>query len=293
MSEVCNKVSVSKIKERFATEGFESDSIIVLSYHNFDQMDQLKQDMDGAMVGVVCAGSLRLTINDVSYKLGEGELFVIHEDTNLEQIKVSKNCVGYIMIFKRKYMMSMDVETKEYMFADMNARITPVFKVEEDVANSINEVVISLLDVARGGDIHFKEGVIASLTRAVIYMVLSVLFPSSVAKVKGGKTANYMTRFVELLGEEHQRERSVEFYANKMGITPKYLTMMCRKYRGLTASQMIDNAVIHNAMRMLKQQGVSVQQVSEQLNFPSQSFFGKYFKQRVGISPSRYKWQSH
>ena len=67
--------------------------------------------------------------------------------------------------------------------------------------------------------------------------------------------------------------------------------MVCRKCRGVTASQISDDIVIHNAMRLLRQPNVSMQQVANQLNFPSQSFFGKYFKQRVGISPSRYKGQ--
>ena len=47
--------------------------------------------------------------------------------------------------------------------------------------------------------------------------------------------------------------------------------------------------VIHRAKDLLRQSGLSIQEVADRLNFVSQSFFGKYFKQRVGISPSRYK----
>ena len=53
--------------------------------------------------------------------------------------------------------------------------------------------------------------------------------------------------------------------------------------------KLIDEAVVYEAKRLLKYSGLSIQEISNKLNFASQSFFGKYFKQRVGVSPSRYK----
>lgn len=62
-----------------------------------------------------------------------------------------------------------------------------------------------------------------------------------------------------------------------------------QKKTGKNASKIIDDVVIHRAKDLLRQSGLSIQEVADRLNFVSQSFFGKYFKQRVGISPSRYK----
>ena len=293
MSREFSRVSVSKIRNRFEKEGFECEGVILRPCSSFEHIEQLKQDMDGAMVGVVCAGTLRLTINGVAYSLGGNQLFVLHKDAEVSKVKLSKGFVGYIIIFQSKHLMAMDVSTRDYMFADLNARTTPVFTMSERVANSINEVVISLVDVARSECFYFIKGAVMSLTMTISYLVLSVILPSYDEIRDDGRSDDYIYRFAELLSQEYMRERSVEFYANRLGITPKYLTMVCRKRRGLTASQIIDSVVIHSAMRMLNQQGVSIQRVAEQLNFPSQSFFGKYFKQRVGISPSRFKMQGN
>ena len=84
----------------------------------------------------------------------------------------------------------------------------------------------------------------------------------------------------------------MEYYAKHLGITPKYLSLICKKRVGKNASKVIDGAVINKAKELLTQSGLSVQEVAERLNFVSQSFFGKYFKQRTGVSPSRYKVQS-
>jgi AraC-like DNA-binding protein len=81
----------------------------------------------------------------------------------------------------------------------------------------------------------------------------------------------------------------VEFYASEMGITPKYLSLILKKKSGRNASKLIDEAVVYEAKRLLKYSGLSIQEISNKLNFASQSFFGKYFKRRVGVSPSRYK----
>ena len=74
-----------------------------------------------------------------------------------------------------------------------------------------------------------------------------------------------------------------------MGIPQKYLSFILKNKRGRNASKLIDEAVVYEAKRLLKYSGLSIGEISDNLNFTSQSFFGKYFKQRVGVSPSRYK----
>lgn len=100
-----------------------------------------------------------------------------------------------------------------------------------------------------------------------------------------------MRKFIAELSVSCERERSVEYYAKQLGITPKYLSLICKKKVGKNASKVIDGAVVNKAKELLTQSGLSIQEVSERLNFVSQSFFGKYFKQRTGISTSRYKVQ--
>ena len=91
--------------------------------------------------------------------------------------------------------------------------------------------------------------------------------------------------FIELLNEHSIREREVQFYAKKLGITPKYLSALCIAYSGKNASTWIDEYVIVRAKELLREQRYSVREVGEILNFPSQSFFGRYFKRNMGISP--------
>ncbi|MGN0210432.1 MAG: helix-turn-helix domain-containing protein, partial [Muribaculaceae bacterium] len=85
------------------------------------------------------------------------------------------------------------------------------------------------------------------------------------------------------------REHSVNFYAQQLYISPKYLTLMVRETTGKTAARWIDDFIIMEAKNMLRYSGKNIQQVAYALNFSNQSSFGKYFKHITGISPSEYQ----
>ena len=106
------------------------------------------------------------------------------------------------------------------------------------------------------------------------------------------RAEEYFRQFTELLGEHYKHERSVGFYARQLCITPKYLTTLIKRISGKSVSEWIDNYVILEAKTLLKYSNMSVQEISYQLNFPNQSFFGCYFKRLTGMSPSQYKAQN-
>lgn len=99
-------------------------------------------------------------------------------------------------------------------------------------------------------------------------------------------------KFIELLNDHSDKEREVQFYAKILGITPKYLSALCIAYSGKNASTWIDEYVTVRAKELLRERKYSIREVGEKLNFPSQSFFGRYFKRNVGISPKAFVEQS-
>lgn len=81
----------------------------------------------------------------------------------------------------------------------------------------------------------------------------------------------------------------VAFYASKLSLTPKYLSKVIRQNSGKTAGEWIEEYVILEAKALLKSTNKTIQQITDELNFSTQSFFGKYFKRRVGLSPKEYR----
>lgn len=105
---------------------------------------------------------------------------------------------------------------------------------------------------------------------------------------KMSKQVNIYNKFLNLLNEYSATNREVQFYAEKLGITPKYLSAVTIEYSGKNASSWIDEYVITKAKNLLREQSYNIKDVSEHLNFPSQSFFGRYFKRITGVSPKQF-----
>lgn len=106
---------------------------------------------------------------------------------------------------------------------------------------------------------------------------------------KKSKHQILVEKFLNLVQLHFKDERSLEFYAGKLHLTPKHLSKVIKENSGISAADWIDSYVILEAKALLKTTDMTVQQISDKLNFPSQSFFGKYFKRLEGISPSEYK----
>lgn len=96
-------------------------------------------------------------------------------------------------------------------------------------------------------------------------------------------------RFLHLLQRHYADERSISFYAGKLCITPKYFSQVIYQASGRHAGEWIKDYVILEAKVLLKSGKYTIQQISDRLNFPNASFFGKYFKASVGCSPRSYQ----
>lgn len=92
-------------------------------------------------------------------------------------------------------------------------------------------------------------------------------------------------KFINYVKRHCMESRCVQFYANKLFISAKYLSSIVKEISGKTANQWIGEFVILEAKMLLRSTNLTVQEVSDRMNFPNQSFFGKYFKQHVGVSP--------
>ncbi len=94
--------------------------------------------------------------------------------------------------------------------------------------------------------------------------------------------------FLDILDVNYTKERSVNFYANSLKITPKYLSATTTAMAGISASRIIDDYVSFQIKQKLYTNSQSIKEISQELNFQSQSFFGRYFKRITGMSPREY-----
>ena len=96
-------------------------------------------------------------------------------------------------------------------------------------------------------------------------------------------------QFVSEVELHFKQERSVSFYADKLFVTPKYLSTVIHEVSGRYATDFITAFVINECKALLHSEHISIKEVCNEMNFPNQSFFAKYFKQHTGMTPKEYK----
>lgn len=135
----------------------------------------------------------------------------------------------------------------------------------------------------------FKESV-QCLLHAFIYDfngVLSRYVSANMFNYTQGH--NLFKSFLDLLGNTYPRPRSVSYYSEKLNVTSKYLSSVCKASCGNTASWLIHEAVTRDVSNLLMYSNKTIKEIMVELNFPSLSFFGKYVKKHFGVGPKEYR----
>ena len=136
---------------------------------------------------------------------------------------------------------------------------------------------------------HQKE-LINSLLQAFMYefhdtmeRYIKVASPSYTS---GEKLFN---SFIAQLSSSYPKKRSVTYYADKLAVSPKYLSAICKEISEKTASELINQYVVKDIEYQLKRSRKSIKEIANELDFPNISFFGKYVKRYLGVSPKQYR----
>ena len=96
-------------------------------------------------------------------------------------------------------------------------------------------------------------------------------------------------KFLGLVMKHYTTNRQTSFYASHLSISPQHLCMIVKQKTGRSVSDIIADMVIMDAKSQLKSTDLTIQEISYSLNFPNVSFFGKYFKRYVGVSPQKFR----
>ena len=167
---------------------------------------------------------------------------------------------------------------------------SPVYQLDEGSASLLRSLIDLTGKLIRNNDgSQGTEEIFSLITRLFYLLICRVVSPYSEENEPGQRQGEVMMRFLQLLKHYFREHREVGFYADKMNLTPKYMTTLVKKASGKSAIQWIEDYVILEAKAQLSSTVNTIQQIAFDLNFPSQSIFGRYFKRAVGISPSDYR----
>lgn len=136
----------------------------------------------------------------------------------------------------------------------------------------------------------FYEEVTGCYVRALVLDFFDFHKKSTHEYTATGNTYTLLHRFLELLqGGAYKKHRDIEYYANELCVTSKYLSEVCRKTSGLPASYWIERFTISEIAMRLRRKNQTLSSIAYDLNFSSISYFSRFVQRLLGVSPSQYR----
>lgn len=244
--------------------------------------------IDMTMAIIYEQGSADLKINMRDYHIEAPAVLLVLNDQIYQSAGHSEDLRSKVILMSRSFSDSLFANSGEILPLKSSIMKNPVMKIENE-ENVFGQFFQLLQNIAASPRQEFKIESARHLTLSMFYGYSHLKHEVNEVKSTNSRQEEIFTKFTELLERHHMKEREIAFYADKMCITSKHLSQVIKDYTGKTALGIIEEYVISEAKSMLLSTTMSIQQISDELKFPSQSVFGKYFKRVAGISPSEYR----
>lgn len=239
---------------------------------------------------VVLSGRMSCLVDLKAYSLQAPAMAILLPGQVLESLEYDEEFKTLTMIMSKEFTDSFNlpVSLQERLFIQTN-HFHPI-------SQEVLEVYVSCFNqiksVIKQKDNPYRREIIKCLFSAHYYG-LGYYIHSSNSQNKQTVRMTYQQelceRFITLVSENYKEKREIGYYADKLCVSNKYLSSLLKQETGLTALQWIEKYVVLYAKSCLSSTSMTVQQISDELFFPSQSVFGKYFKRVEGISPKQYR----
>lgn len=244
-----------------------------------------KSDVTSIIISL--RGSTRGKINLVSFATTSPSMIIIPADHIMENEYKSDDFDGRIIIMSRRFSDSLNIDERLTVFRSVSESFT--IPLTEEELRAILNYYHMMREAARISDNPYQFELAQNLTRAFFYGAGYYFHRLGEKKERKNKRELLVDEFIKLLEAHFRTQRSMEFYADKMHLTPKYLSSVIKQNSGRSAGEWIEERVIMEAKVLLKSGSMAIQQVADELGFPDQSNFGRYFKRLVGVSPKDYR----
>ena len=285
-----HKVSVARIKREMNDTVYLSDDLVIASLvPSQNPSAEYPVVLDGFTALIIMKGEATIAVDTRIYEVRRNMIVILSPHSVVKTVKCTANAAAYVLSFSKSFVDNIQIDISTSLPVYMRFGKNPCLQLTQNDVDEIRQVFQLIKTMLQSDKEHYRNEIIRSLFVSAFYIITDINQRGSTEEYRQGRCEILFERFMELLAQHNKRERNVSFYARQMNITPKYLSNVVKQVSGKTAARWIDESVILEAKTLLKYSGMSIQEIAYHLNFSTQSFFGKYFKQHTGISPSRFK----
>lgn len=244
------------------------------------------------LVLIFCeSGELTFELNYTSYTLKENGFLIITPLDILTFKSTSDDYLSTVLVLPSEIFSPILKEINLLNFKYI--KDSPIINLQNEYLELYKQILSTLWQIKElVAEEEFDK--IAGLQISSLSIVQQDYYNKYVVKKDGGfeyipRKKELFRKFINELVESHLVSREVLFYANELGVSSGYLNEVCNEVSGHSAKAIIDSAVTAKLKYELSYSAKSIQELSDEYNFPSQSYFTRYYKRMTGLTPSEFR----
>ena len=245
--------------------------------------------LEGGAIYFCRKGWAHATINLKDYEIVENTQVVLLPGTIIRINGCSSDFTASFFGFPKEMFMEACMRFEPIFFRFIKEQ--PCYVLPQENTGAINGLIRATTAIYNDRENHFRNQIAKNHLQSFMLDIYDKCYRYfGKHKIEGGTRQDEIFKsFVSLVHEHCASQREVSFYADKLCISTKYLTGICKAVTGDSAKKIIDDFAILEIKVLLQSTELTVQEIADRLVFPDQSYLGRYFKRHEGMSPKEYQ----
>ena len=270
---------------------YNDPNIIFVNHIEEYQGPKKEHPKDRLIFLILNKGELRLNIDNREHVLHSNDLLLCFPKQDVGSARTSEDFQGSVVLIKAELVKSLVHSSMQSLKDFFYLHEHPVLHLSQNSRRLMAHYMTLLRYRYENPTENYNTDIVNAILQAMLYEMMNLIGrtakPEDSHIIRQGE--RLFKRFMEMLVNDKVRSRSVSNYSERLCVTSKYLSAVCKQLTGRTASSWINELVIKDVVRQLCYTDLSIKEISLRLGFPNVSFFGKYVKNQLGMSPSEYR----
>ena len=239
---------------------------------------------------ILCrSGEMQFDAVGKSFTAGPGDLVIWQMTTDVSNVRYSADFDADFVLISNPFLNLYNPEqvwaTKGYVYIKSH----PVFHLENDEWDVIEADFEQFRHRINSRFTLFFDDKVGRVFQLLL-MDMWGIYSREMENMDTDETsARIFMKFLYLLQQHCRQEREVAWYADKLCVTPKYLSAICQKMTGKSGSYWIEYYTLHEILLLLNNPDLTLTDVTDRMHFPAPPMLTRYFKRVTGITPSEYR----
>ncbi|QQR97019.1 MAG: helix-turn-helix transcriptional regulator [Sphingobacteriales bacterium] len=235
-------------------------------------------------------GKLEFIFKDRKYECLKGGFVFWFAESDVKEISFSKDFEASVLLVEKQFLMDNIPDRNWSIDVQLYSRDNPIQKM-----NKPSDKVTVLKNFNRLNDCYleskhlFYEDVLRLEMNLFLFQMWNIFSNAYQRRKRTVQTGTLYERFQNLILVHCMQEREVQFYADQLHITAKYLNFICKQNSNTTASEWIQRSAKDRIVLLLQNNNFNISEIADEMNFSSRSFFTHYVKKLIGMTPKEYR----